>query len=210
MNIQDAIVKIENEKVPSPDQIPFTLLQRPELKTSNLWIDSPQQTEQKGTSKLFEFQFRSPILITMVVIHLENYAAHDKFDVTWTGLDGSTVTQAYLPNEDKVTFEPNELILKFTFRPPSKLFPGKKIISVAAEGLDYETLAVMLRSYNRISTWKQSIISQANEMFKDFASKNQAIGEINSLIDARKFSLQEHQNLVRIEKQELAKTEALR
>ncbi|WP_313031528.1 hypothetical protein [Brucella sp.] len=187
MNIQDEIANIENENVSSPSQIPFTLFQRPELKTSNLWIDSPSHTGQKGASKPFEFQFRSPDLVTVVVIHLENYSSHDKFDVTWTSLDGGSVTQSYSPNEDKLTFEPNELISKFTFRPPTKLFPGKKIVSVLAEGLDYETLAATLKSHNRISMWKQNVIAQTNQKNKEFL-------DIQS----------------NIEKQELAKTEALR
>lgn len=210
MNIQDEIANIENENVSSPSQIPFTLLQRPELKTSNLWIDSPSHTGQKGASKPFEFQFRSPVLVTVVVIHLENYSSHDKFDVTWTSLDGGSVTQSYSPNEDKLTFEPNELISKFTFRPPTKLFPGKKIVSVLAEGLDYETLAATLKSHNRISMWKQNVIAQTNQKNKEFLDIQSNIEKQRIIISDNKSELQEIQNKVRIEKQELAKTEALR
>jgi hypothetical protein len=148
--------------------------------------------------------------VTVVVIHLENYSSHDKFDVTWTSLDGGSVTQSYSPNEDKLTFEPNELISKFTFRPPTKLFPGKKIVSVSAEGLDYETLAATLKSHNRISMWKQSVIAQTNQKNKEFIDVQSNIEQQRIIISDNKSELQEIQNKVRIEKQELAKTEALR
>lgn len=208
MNIQDKIDEIASESVPSPSQIPFSLLSRPDLKTSQLWIDSPEKVELKSSSKFYEFQFKSPILIVAAAIRVEGYSSYDEFEVRWTTLNGARIVQTATPKEDVVSFEPNEIIIDFSFRPPSKLLPGKKIVSVTAEGLDYEALATTLKAHQRISSWKQNVLSEVKTLQTELSEKSNKISALNEQIEDSKGSLQETENNLRIAQQELAKSEA--
>ncbi len=118
------------------------------------------------------------------------------------------MAQTIAPKEDVVNFRPGELITSFSFRPPSKILPGKRIVSVMAEGLDYASLTETLRSYQRISDWKQAILKTVRKQNDEFSERANEINATIQKIEVNKTLLKEIENALRISQQEFAKSEA--
>lgn len=209
MNIQNEIEQITKQDFPAPAPIPFKLLLRPDLKTSDLWVSSPTHSAIKGAAKPYEFPFKSPVLVTGVEIYTENYSSFDSFEIAWKTLNGDSVVRSYEPENGVISIRINELITNFSFKPPQKILPGKKIISIQAEGLDYDALSAVLHAHNNIKTWKQKIVATVEDQNKKLEEIQLKLSQENKQLDAVKSETIESEKLFKATEVELAKTKSL-
>lgn len=189
MSTQPTIEPIDKLDFPTPSPIPFKLLLKPDLKASDLWSTSPTHYAQKGEARIYDFPLKMPVLITRLEITTENYASYDTFELSWKTLDGSTTTRNLEPEDGVVRIEINELIIGFSFKPPSKIISGKKIISVQAEGLGYEALEQALHAHDSLTSWKKHMVETVNAEQKKLSDleRNKAaiVAEIEAINHAK-------------------------
>lgn len=210
MSIDQSIINITEENVEGAKPISFKLLLKPEGRISQLWSDSPDQGPISGTARLHEFSFRIPVLISRLEIKCEGYASYDEFEVSWQSSTETNHKEKVKPIDDRIIMQIDETITKFAFRPPAKLLPGKKILSVSAEGFEQEEISRLLKSYGNITTWKQEALDDANKAKASLTEALQKTTEATEKRDEIAGEIKEVLNELRIAQGELASINAQR
>lgn len=146
----------------SISNIPFELLEKQGNRTTKLVESSGDVAPIDGKRRWHEFRFKSPFLVTQVIVQTTGYTEFSDFDFVWqteTGKERRTTAQ---PEGDTLTLSINDICTAVSFRPPTRFFARAQINSVRIEGITRDDVSTALDSLANLEILKQNIIEVAD------------------------------------------------
>jgi hypothetical protein len=110
---------IKSAPKPEPKQIPFTLLERPQNRTTKLLANSGDDRPVQGQNRAYVYSFREPVFISFIEINTTGYRDYDRFEVEIVTDNKSRKLLSGNPKDDQLQLNIDEFCKEISFKPPS-------------------------------------------------------------------------------------------
>lgn len=154
---------IEDATIDVVAELPFSLFEKPNNKTTLLLASSGQNNILDGRSRWYEYKFKDATFVSRVTIQTSGYSGYHEFEFEWRDEAGAERRTLGIPsNKGTLTFNVNDLCKRVAFKPPVAWFARPEIQSISVVGVQREDIRRVLDMLDNLDAHKDTIIEIAD------------------------------------------------
>lgn len=151
--------QIEQIDVPEIEELPFSYIDKPSNKASQLLANSVNHSSTDGQSRWYEYAFREPVFIHSAVVFHTNYSDNSEFKFEFIDQGGLETNQIARSKSNSTTVMVNKFIKVIRFKPPKEYFFVDNVLnSVSIFGFDLEKAGDFINYARRIDELRDSAL----------------------------------------------------
>lgn len=192
---------IADQNPPEISELPFSLLERQENKTTKLIANSGKTVPVEGRNSKFKYSFKEPVVLSYISLSVTGYNEFDRFRFEVKTLAGDRKSFVVKPADSKVYCDIDEICEGVSFEPPQAWLRSPMIQSVELSGFKISEAGKFIRFAVNLDEVRDELLRQARaeeakaqETIDLAAQERINLESVNSEINDAKLTLAATQN----------------